>query len=51
MSKMPTGIKPMLATLVSTPFDNELWTYEIKWYGYRSFPIKVCSMNVRLFLI
>ncbi|HEY4206370.1 MAG TPA: hypothetical protein VGM31_06150 [Puia sp.] len=31
----PRDIKPMLATLVDTPFDNPDWIYEIKWDGYR----------------
>lgn len=33
---MPAGIKPMLATLVNKPFDDPLWSYEVKWDGYRS---------------
>lgn len=28
--------KPMLATLVNEPFDEEGWIYEIKWDGYRA---------------
>lgn len=35
-SNMPAGIKPMLATLVNEPFDDPLWSYEVKWDGYRS---------------
>ncbi|QPH40402.1 DNA ligase D [Pedobacter endophyticus] len=35
-SAMPTGMKPMLATLVDEPFDNEDWQYEVKWDGYRA---------------
>ena len=35
-AKMPTGIKPMLATLVGQPFDDPHWTYEVKWDGYRA---------------
>jgi len=35
-STMPEKVKPMLATLVSEPFDNPEWTYEVKWDGYRS---------------
>ncbi len=35
-SKMPVGIKPMLATLVDEPFDNTEWIYEVKWDGYRA---------------
>jgi bifunctional non-homologous end joining protein LigD len=33
---IPTGIKPMLATLVNEPFDDPEWLYEIKWDGYRT---------------
>ncbi|GGF28223.1 hypothetical protein GCM10011518_41910 [Flavobacterium limi] len=33
---MPSDIKPMLATLVNEPFDDPLWSYEVKWDGYRS---------------
>lgn len=35
-AKMPAAIKPMLATLVSEPFDDPDWTYEVKWDGYRA---------------
>jgi bifunctional non-homologous end joining protein LigD len=35
-SKMPAGIKPMLATLVDEPFDDPDWQYEVKWDGYRA---------------
>ncbi len=35
-SKMPVGIKPMLATLVDEPFDDPDWVYEVKWDGYRA---------------
>lgn len=35
-SKIPAGVKPMLATLVNAPFDDLNWTYEVKWDGYRS---------------
>ncbi|MEB0261661.1 non-homologous end-joining DNA ligase, partial [Mucilaginibacter sp. 10I4] len=34
--KSPTGIKPMLATLVNEPFDDPEWVYEVKWDGYRT---------------
>ncbi|GGH09926.1 DNA ligase D [Mucilaginibacter phyllosphaerae] len=34
--KVPTGIKPMLATLVNEPFDDPDWIYEVKWDGYRT---------------
>lgn len=34
--KMPTSIKPMLATLVDKPFDGENWIFEIKFDGYRA---------------
>ena len=35
-SKMPTEVKPMLATLVNAPFDDPGWSYEVKWDGYRA---------------
>jgi len=35
-SAIPKNIKPMLATLVDEPFDNEDWQYEVKWDGYRA---------------
>lgn len=35
-SKMPSGIRPMLATLVNEPFDDSNWSYEVKWDGYRA---------------
>lgn len=34
--EIPTGIKPMLATLVDEPFDDPDWQYEVKWDGYRA---------------
>ncbi|PBQ31051.1 DNA ligase D [Sphingobacteriaceae bacterium] len=33
-------IKPMLATLVDQPFDDEGWLYEVKWDGYRAVAFK-----------
>jgi bifunctional non-homologous end joining protein LigD len=33
---MPGTLKPMLATLVDTPFTSDEWLYEIKWDGYRA---------------
>ncbi len=35
-SKFPEEIKPMLATLVDEPVEDEGWLYEIKWDGYRA---------------
>src|SRR5690606_21302600 len=35
-AKFPTKLSPMLATLVDKPFDEEGWTYEVKWDGYRA---------------
>jgi len=35
-SKFSEKIVPMLATLVSEPFDKEGWMYEVKWDGYRA---------------
>ena len=34
--KKPWRVKPMLCTLVDTPFDKEGWLFEIKWDGYRA---------------
>jgi len=34
--KLKGVIKPMLATLTKTPFDDKDWIYEIKWDGYRA---------------
>jgi bifunctional non-homologous end joining protein LigD len=33
---MPRTIRPMLATLVDEPFDDQEWLFEIKWDGYRA---------------
>jgi bifunctional non-homologous end joining protein LigD len=33
---MPRVIRPMLATLVDEPFDDQEWLFEIKWDGYRA---------------
>ena len=33
---MPHAIRPMLATLIDKPFDDDEWLYEIKWDGYRA---------------
>ncbi len=33
---MPHAIRPMLATLIDRPFDDDDWLYEIKWDGYRA---------------
>jgi bifunctional non-homologous end joining protein LigD len=33
---MPRVIRPMLATLVDEPFDDDQWLFEIKWDGYRA---------------
>src|ERR1700744_1525758 len=35
-SKVPVNIKPMKATLVDEPFDEDGWLYEVKWDGYRA---------------
>ena len=36
ITPMPTGIKPMLATLIKEPFDHPDWIFEMKWDGYRA---------------
>jgi len=33
---MPHSIRPMLATLIDKPFDDNNWLYEVKWDGYRA---------------
>lgn len=35
-ARMPSQIKPMLATLVDEPFSDSNWIFETKWDGYRS---------------
>ena len=35
-SKIPTGLKPMLATLVDEPFSDANWQFELKLDGYRA---------------
>ncbi len=35
-SRPPGDLKPMLATLVNKPFDDEAWVMEVKWDGYRA---------------
>jgi bifunctional non-homologous end joining protein LigD len=35
-SPFPADIKPMLATLVDEPVEEEGWLYELKWDGYRA---------------
>ena len=32
---MNLAYRPMLATLVSEPFDDKDWVYETKWDGFR----------------
>ena len=44
---MPSVIRPMLATLVDKPFDDDEWLFEIKWDGYRAIAF-VEDGNVRL---
>ena len=33
---VPRNIRPMLATLVDEPFDDDEWLFEVKWDGYRA---------------
>ena len=33
---MPHVIRPMLATIIDKPFDDQDWLYEVKWDGYRA---------------
>jgi bifunctional non-homologous end joining protein LigD len=34
-TRMPSIMKPMLASTIEMPFDNKNWIFEIKWDGYR----------------
>lgn len=34
--KLKTFIKPMLASITKTPFDDKEWLFELKWDGYRA---------------
>jgi bifunctional non-homologous end joining protein LigD len=45
---MPHDIKPMLATLATTPFDDKDWIFEIKWDGYRAIA-EVDNQKVKLY--
>ncbi len=45
---MPRFVKPMLATLVKEPFDNEEWVFEVKWDGYRAIA-EIRDGNVSLY--
>jgi len=47
-SKIPIGIKPMLATLVDKPFDDPEWRYEVKWDGYRALGFSTAEGDVQL---
>lgn len=46
--KMPTHIKPMLATLYAKAFDNPDWIFEIKWDGYRAIA-EISSASTKLY--
>ncbi|WP_316822973.1 DNA ligase D [Pedobacter gandavensis] len=47
-SKIPIGIKPMLASLVDEPFNNAGWIYEVKWDGYRALGFSLKNGDVQL---
>nr|WP_294871020.1 DNA ligase D [uncultured Pedobacter sp.] len=47
-SKIPIGMKPMLATLVDEPFDDPDWIYEVKWDGYRALGFCMKNGDVQL---
>ena len=47
-SAMPLNLKPMLATLVDEPFNDEDWQFELKLDGYRSLAyIKNGKVDIR----
>ena len=33
---MPKWVEPMLASLISQPFDGKDWLFEVKWDGVRA---------------
>lgn len=35
-SAIPADLKPMLASIINAPFNDEDWQFEIKWDGYRA---------------
>jgi bifunctional non-homologous end joining protein LigD len=47
-ARMPSKLRPMLATLVDKPFDRAGWIFEIKWDGYRAIA-EVDKGRVRLY--
>lgn len=47
-SKIPIGMKPMLATLVDDPFDDPDWIYEVKWDGYRALGFSLKNGDVQI---
>ena len=47
-TKIPIGMKPMLATLVDEPFDDPEWIYEVKWDGYRALGFCLKNGDVQL---
>ena len=54
-AKIPSEVKPMLATLTGEPFDDAAWSYEVKWDGYRALSyvengkVKIASRNNKSF--
>ncbi len=36
VAPMPRHVRPMLATLIKEPFDDDEWIFEVKWDGYRA---------------
>jgi bifunctional non-homologous end joining protein LigD len=42
-SAFPKSFRPMLASLVDRPFEEDGWIYEIKWDGYRA--VALCNKN------
>ncbi len=45
---MPKEVKPMLAELADTPFDDFNYVYEIKWDGYRAIA-QIEERSIRLY--
>ena len=45
---IPIGMKPMLATLISEPFNGPGWMYEVKWDGYRALAFTLKNGDAQL---
>lgn len=47
-TKMPSEVRPMLASLTEDTFDRPGWFFEIKWDGYRAIS-EIRKENIRIY--